>query len=110
MTQAELIILLFKVAIIFVIVATVGFIGLYTKLAPWWRNRIGIILVAKDLALLLAFIPPMLSFFFQFNRLTSIVSAWIDVSLFLSVGFIQLGQMLVWIKTHRDGNDRFRLH
>ena len=68
MTQAQWIILAFKVADIASVVTIAAFIGVYTRYAKWWRNPIGRTIVIKDVALILVLIPSILSIFFQFNR------------------------------------------
>ena len=54
MSQAQWIILLFKIALIADAIAIVVFVVDYTRLAPWWRNPIGRTIVSKDCLL---FIP-----------------------------------------------------
>ena|SRR6185437_2005961 len=105
MNQEALIILFFKISIISVIVSAVGFILLYTKLAPWWKSPIGRTLVWKDILLVLALIPSALSLFLKFNRLTSTVAAWFDVGDFFLISAVLVARCKVWVNIHRKGKD-----
>ena len=104
MTQDGLIILLFRIAELFAIASIVIFVAVYWRLAPWWRNPIGRTIVIKDLALLLALIPGVLSLFLDFNRLSSRVAAWFDLACLTSIGVIMLWRTVVWIKVHNSGS------
>lgn len=102
MSQAELIILMFKISLIAVIISTLAFIIIYTKLAPWWKSSIGRTLVLKDIMLLMAFIPSTLSLFFHFSRLTSNVAAYIDIGTFFGIAAIMVWRIKIWVATHRQ--------
>ena len=103
MTQDQTIILLYRIAEFFAIATIVLFVAVYHRLAPWWRNPIGRTIVVKDLALLLALIPGVLSLFFDFNRVTSRIAAWFDLVCIMSIGVIMLWRTVVWIKVHKSG-------
>ena len=104
MTQDQTIILLYRIAEFFAIGSIILFVAVYWRLAPWWRNPIGRTIVVKDLALLLALIPGVLSLFFDFNRVTSRIAAWFDLVCIVSIGVIMLWRTVVWIKVHNSGS------
>ena len=102
MSQDQVILLLFRVVTIAGLVAIGAFVGQYTMLAPWWRNAIGRTLVIKDLLLMLILVPTVLSLFFQFNRLTSHIAAWIDIVFLGLLTPVMLWRMAVFYRIHRD--------
>lgn len=106
MSQDQLIILLFKVSTISIIVSALGFVLLYTKLAPWWKSPIGRTLVWKDILLILALVPSTISFFFSFNRLTSHIAAWFDIGVFFLISAVMLTRSRIWYAIHRDGRSK----
>ena len=106
MTQAQWIILAFKVVEVASVVTIAAFIGVYTRYAKWWRNPIGRTIVIKDVALILVLIPSILSIFFSFNRLTSHIAAWFDVASFSAIPVIMCWRILVWHRIHRDKTER----
>lgn len=101
MTQAQWIILAFKVVEVASVVTIAAFIGVYTRYAKWWRNPIGRTIVIKDVALILVLIPSILSIFFQFNRLTSHIAAWFDVCAFGAIPVIMVLRIFVFRKIHQ---------
>jgi membrane associated rhomboid family serine protease len=101
-TQDQLIVLLFKIALVADVASIVAFIAVYWRLAPWWRNPIGRTIVTKDFLLILLLLPSVLSLFFQFNRLTSRVAAWADLGLFVLLAAVMTWRCAVWIRVHRD--------
>lgn len=102
MSQEQVIILLFQISTMAVVLSTLAFIIIYTKLAPWWKSDIGKTLVYKDIMLLLAFIPTTLSLFFHFSRLTSNVAAYIDIGTFFGIAAIMVWRIKIWVATHRQ--------
>ena len=104
MSQDEVILLCFKVAIIADIVSVAAFIAVYWRLAPWWRNPIGRTLVTKDILLILLLVPSLLSLFFRFNRLTSHIAAWVDVGLFALLTPAMLWRVAVFERIHKRNN------
>jgi hypothetical protein len=106
MTQVQLILLGYKISTIAVIASTLAFIAVYTRLAPWWKSPIGRTIVWKDIALVMAFLPVALSLFFHFNRLTSTLSAWIDIADFVVITVIMVIRCKVWITTHKPQSPR----
>jgi hypothetical protein len=101
--QEQAIVLAFKIAEIASLVSISAFVGYYTMIAHWWKNPVGRTIVAKDLALILVFLPSVLSMFFRFNRLTSYIAAWIDVGSFALVPVIMTWRIIVWRRLHRLG-------
>lgn len=105
MSQDQAILLTFKVILIINEVAIISFIGIYTKLAKWWQNVIGRSIVILDGLLGLAFVPTILSLFFHFSRLSSVIAAWIDVGLFTLIAGTMISRCLTWIRIHRKGQE-----
>ena len=106
MTQDQFIILGFKIADVASVVTIVAFVAYYTRVARWWRNPVGRTIVAKDLALILVLLPSVLSMFLHFNRLTSYVAAWFDVTSFALVPVIMAWRIVVWHRLDRLGQFR----
>lgn len=103
MSQDELILLFFKISIIAVIVTAIGFVVMYTKLAPWWKSPIGRTIVWKDILLVLALIPSAVSLFFTLNRMTSHLVAWFDIGDFFLIAAVMVARCRVWYTVHRAG-------
>lgn len=101
MSQQQWILWGYKLSTIAVVVSTLGFIGVYTKLAPWWRSPIGRTIVWKDIALVMAFLPVTFSLFLRFNRLTSTIAAWIDIADFVAITVIMIIRCQIWVRTHK---------
>lgn len=49
-------------------------------------------------------LPSTLSLFFKFNRLTSHIAAWIDISLFGLIAVVMTWRCITWVKIHRKGD------
>lgn len=105
MTQEQLIIALFKADLIADIVAVVLFTVVYSLLAPWWRNPIGRTLVVMDILVGAAVCPSVLSLFWSFNRLTSLIAAWADVAVFGAIALVILARIPLWIRLHKKDAD-----
>jgi hypothetical protein len=75
----------------------------YTRLAKWWHNAIGRTLVVKTLLIAGLFVPTGLSLFFHFNRLTSFVAGWVDVTLIGAVTPVMIWRTVVWLKEAHTG-------
>lgn len=107
MTQEQLILTLFKADLIADLVSVVLFTAVYSLLAPWWRNPIGRTLVIMDILVGVAVLPTVLSLFWSFNRLTSLISAWCDVGTFAAIAIVIIMRIPLWIKLHRkDGREQ----
>ena len=102
MSQGQVIILLYKIILLTNIAAILAFIGVYTKLAPWWENAIGRSIVALDILLGMAFIPTTISLFWRFNRLSSYIAAWADIGIFTLIAGGMIWRSFRWIQIHRD--------
>ena len=97
----EWIIVLLRIGLIAAFTSLVAWIGVYTWLAPWWRNPIGRTLVAKTSLIALLLIPSILSIFFNLNRFTSTVAAWFDVALINLIAPVMVWRIVVWLRLHR---------
>lgn len=103
MTQDRLILLMLKVVLCADVAATLAFIGDYSRLTRWrWvRNPIGRTIVVKDILLVGAFLPSILSLFVNFSRLTSHIAAWADIGLFAGIGACMAWRILVFERISR---------
>jgi hypothetical protein len=104
MSQDAWILLMLRIVLISGAVSVTVFIGVYSALARWWSSAIGRTIVIKDILLLLLLIPSLMSLFFQFNRLTSHIAAWVDVGLFALMTATMIWRCAVWIRIHREEN------
>lgn len=104
MTQEQLIILFLRIVLISGVVSILVFIAQYTRLAPWWREPVGRTIVIKDFLLVLVFIPTILSLFFELNRVTSHLVAWLDIALIGLVTPVMLWRTWIWERIHRRGD------
>jgi hypothetical protein len=103
--QDRLILLLLKVVLCADVAATLAFIGDYSRLTRWkWvRNPIGRTIVVKDILLVLAFTPSLLSLFVNFSRLTSHIAAWTDIGLFAGIAVTMCWRIAVFERIGRRG-------
>lgn len=105
MTSGALV-LAFKIVLIASFSCTVGWLILYTKLAPWWRDPIGRTLGAKSGLIALLLLPSILSIFFHLNRLTSSIAGWFDVAVLGSVAVVMIWRSIVFWKETRGRQRR----
>jgi hypothetical protein len=105
MTQQQALILAFKIVEVASVAAIAAFVACYSKWARWWENAIGRTLVFKDIALVLVLIPSILSIFIDFNRLTSRIAGWFDVTAFALVPVIMVWRTFVFRKIHKTGHE-----
>ena len=100
-----MIILAFKVVEVASLVTIVAFVACYTwwTRGKCWTNPIGQTIVAKDAALILVLIPSLLSIFIGFNRLTSHIAAWFDITAFATVPVIMTWRVIAWRRIHKAG-------
>ena len=103
MSQDQVIVLLFKVGCIAGFISLVGWVIIYTRLARWWKNPIGRTLVVKTLLIAGLLVPTTMSLFFNFNRLTSHIAAWVDVVLIGAIAPVMIWRSIVWLREARDG-------
>ena len=101
MTQDQLLILLFRILLIACSVSAALFIAVYSFLASWWRDPIGRTIVILDALIGAAFVPSILSLFFNFNRLTSHIAAWFDAADFTAITFMLLHRSWLWTRLHK---------
>jgi len=104
--QDGLIILLLKIGCVSGFVSLVGWIGIYTWLAKWWRNPIGRTLVAKSLLLAALLVPTILSLFFHLSAATSERMAWVDVVLIGMIAPVMIWRSVVWIRVSKGKEGR----
>lgn len=104
MSQDALIVLLFKIVLISGAVSVALFVAEYTwrTRGRCWRNDIGRTLVVKDILLILCLLPSILSLFWDFNRLNSHISAWVDIVLFGLLTPVMCWRVFVFERIHRQ--------
>lgn len=103
MTQEQAIIPAFKVVEVSGLVTIAAFVTCYTRWAAWYRNAIGRTIVIKDLLLVIAFIPSVLSLFLNFSRLTSHIAAWSDIAMIGLISPVMIWRIVVFGRIHRNG-------
>lgn len=103
MTQDQAIILAFKAAEVSGIVTIAVFVACYSLWAKWWANPIGRTIVVKDLLLVAAFVPSLLSLFLNFNRLTSHIAAWTDIAMIGLISPVMAWRTWVFWRIHKAG-------
>jgi hypothetical protein len=102
-TQDQLLILLLRIVLIGGVVSILAFIAQYTRLAPWWRSPVGRTIVIKDALLLGVLVPSVLSLFFEFNRLSSHIAAWVDIVFLGLITPVMCWRIWIWERIHRHG-------
>jgi hypothetical protein len=100
----QLLLLLFKITLMADLAGIIAFIVIYSVVAPWWSNVIGRTIVAKDILLGLALTPSILSLFFHFNRLSSVIAGWVDLGLFAGIAVVMIWRCVIWLRIHREEN------
>lgn len=108
MSQDQWIILCLKIALICGFISLVAWVIIYSRLARWWKNAIGLTLVAKTLLIAALFVPTTMSLFFHFSRLTSHIAGWVDVALIGLVTPVMIWRTVVWVKESRKDNEEVR--
>lgn len=84
------------------IFSVILFIGVYTKLAPWWREPVGLTLVLAEFFILALYVSILLHIVFlpAFNA----VPVWVSiVDLFITGGImgVNIWRTFVWFKIAR---------
>jgi hypothetical protein len=102
-TQDQVVALAYKAAEVVSVSAIAAFIVCYTMWASWWRDPIGRTIVIKDVLLLVAFVPPILSMFLHFNRFTSFIAAWVDIAMVGLIGLVMIWRIYAFWKIHKSG-------
>jgi hypothetical protein len=103
MTQEQLIIVLLKIGLIAGLISLIAWVGVYSRLAKWWRSPIGRTIVIETLLIALLFVPQILSLFLNLTRLDSRVAAWADVALIAAVTPVMLWRAAIWLRLGRTG-------
>jgi len=103
MTQDELLLRCLQIVLISGFLSLAGWVAVYTKLAPWWRNPIGRTLVTKTTLIAVMFIPSILALFFHFSRQGSRVAAWVDIALIGAVTPVMVWRTVVWLRLYKAG-------
>jgi len=103
LSQTSIIVLLLKIGLISGLVAILGWIAVYTRLAHWWKGPLGRTLVIEAALIAALFVPQILSLFFHLGRMDSRIVAWSDVVLIGCVGPVMAWRCLVWVRLDRAG-------
>ena len=101
--MTALLVLVLKIGLISGFLSLIGWIAVYTWLAPWWRNPVGRTLVSKTALIAALFVPSILSLFFDLNRSDSILVGWIDAALIWLVTPVMIWRIAVWLRLHKAG-------
>jgi hypothetical protein len=88
-----------KAACICGFVSLIGWILLYTRLAPWWRNPIGRTLVAKTLLVACLLVPSTLALYFP--TLNHVLVSWLDLVLIGLITPVMIWRSAVWIRLYQ---------
>lgn len=104
-----LLLTLYKITLVSGEVSLIGWIVLYSILAPWWRNPIGRTLVAKTALIALIIVPSILGLFFHLTIAAHNYVAWIDIGLVGLITPVMIWRSAVWLKIyrfHKNGKDK----
>ena len=101
MTQVQWMLLLLRIALVADAVTIFAFGVDYTRLARWYKDPIGRTIMIQEILLLIIMVPTALSLFFQFSRLNSDVSAWIDIAAFGLLAPVMAWRIVVFERIHR---------
>lgn len=98
MSEEQWITLLLKVFLVSGFSSLVAWIGIYSWLAPWWRDPIGRTLVSKSALIAGLFVPGILSLFFHLGARGSLIAGWVDVGLVGLVTPVMIWRCVVWLR------------
>lgn len=109
MTQAGLVVLLLKIALISAVCSLVLWVAVYHRLTHGgvWRDHLGQTLIAKSLLLAGVLMVTALSLFFNFNRQDSRVSGWLDVVLIGAITPVMIWRTRVWLHVYHKVPDHY---
>lgn len=105
MSQDMWLLLFLKIVLIAAEASIIGFVAVYTGLAPWWRNSLGRSIVAFALLIASEVLIVILSLFLNFNRLTSHVAGWLQIAIFALVTPVMIWRALAFIRIRRARED-----
>lgn len=76
----------------------------YTTIAPWWRNAVGITIVALDFCLEMVFIPACILLTDpHFPFLHSIWWQWLEILAIYCISVVAVWRTISWHLIHRRG-------
>lgn len=101
MSQAQFLMLVGEVDILSAFFAGIGFILVYTVLAPWWRYPVGRTVVALDSALVAITLPQTLHALFGIHVVTNVNWAWFTVITFALVPITIIWRTAVFVQVQR---------
>jgi len=100
-TQDQLIIVLLKTGLVCGIASLLTWVVVYGRLAPWWRDQIGITLVAKSVIVIGQLLFLALSLFLHLSRLDNRLIAWLYTVFTLAITPVMIWRTVVWIRASR---------
>jgi hypothetical protein len=101
--HGEAMLLAFKIGVLLGIISMLLWIAVYTRLEPWWKNRVGRTLVMLAIMITAQSGIFAASLFFNFNRLTSQVAAWIYIGIFYLIAAGMFHRTWLWITMSKKG-------
>lgn len=87
-----------KISLICGLVSLIGWVVLYSVLAPWWRNPIGRTLVAKTVLVAALLVPSLLALFFP--HINRVVAEWTDLVLISLITPVMIWRSAVWMRMY----------
>jgi hypothetical protein len=93
-----LLIELLKISLICGFCSLIGWIVLYSVLAPWWKNPIGRTLVAKTLLVAAILVPSLLGLFFP--TMNEVAAEWTDLVLISLITPVMIWRSAVWLRLY----------
>ena len=102
MTQDQVVLLLLKAGLVAGVASLLGWIIAYGRLQPWWRDQIGITLVAKSSIVVGQLLFLALSLFLHLSRLDNRLIAWLYTVFTLAITPVMIWRTIVWVKASRN--------
>ena len=101
MTQDQWVVLLLRVAIPAAAASLLGWVLVYGRLQPWWRDPIGVTLVVKSLIVVVQLTLLGLAVYLHLNRLDNRVIAWAYTLFTLAICPVMIWRTVVWVRASR---------
>jgi len=100
--------LLLRIAIPAAITSLSTWIIVYGRLQPWWRDQIGITLVAKSVIVIAQLCFLGLAVFLHLSRLDNRLVGWAYTVFTLAITPVMVWRTVVWIRASREPPGRHR--
>ena len=86
----------------FAFLCSLIFIGRYTKIAPWWRNEVGLGMVSLSFAMTILLLPQIIHYVTGLN-LNNPFFLWYYIGSFIVSGIIELWRTWTINRIHQHG-------